>query len=137
MVVPTLDEAENIERLLRGIRRAAPTVDVLVVDDASPDGTADLAERLGRSLGAIMVERRHGEPGLGAAYRDGFRYALAHGYDAVIEMDADLSHDPATLPALVAALDAGADLAIGTRYIDRRRDAGMAVAATDALARRR
>ena len=104
--------------LLRGIRRAAPTVDVLVVDDASPDGTADLAERLGRSLGAITVERRHGEPGLGAAYRDGFRYGLAHGYDAVIEMDADLSHDPVTLPALVAALDAGADLAIGTRYID-------------------
>lgn len=118
VVVPTLDEAENIERLLRGIRRAAPTVDVLVVDDASPDGTADLAERLGRSLGAIAVERREGEPGLGAAYRDGFRHALTHGYDAVIEMDADLSHDPATLPALVAALDAGADLAIGTRYID-------------------
>ncbi len=118
VVVPTLDEVENIERLLRGIRRAAPTVDVLVVDDASPDGTADLAERLGRSLGAITVERRHGEPGLGAAYRDGFRYALAHGYDAVIEMDADLSHDPVTLPALIAALDAGADLAIGTRYID-------------------
>ncbi len=59
-----------------------------------------------------------GEPGLGAAYRDGFRYALEHGYDAVIEMDADLSHDPASLPPLLAALDAGADLAIGTRYID-------------------
>jgi dolichol-phosphate mannosyltransferase len=118
VVVPTLDEAGNIERLLRGIRTAAPSVDVLVVDDASPDGTADLAESLGRSLGAISVERRRGEPGLGAAYRDGFRYGLARGYDAVVEMDADLSHDPATLPALVAALRAGADLAIGTRYID-------------------
>ena len=118
VVVPTLDEADNIEQLLRGIRCAAPTVDVLVVDDASPDGTADLAEALGRSLGAITVARRHGEPGLGAAYRDGFRYALEHGYDAVIEMDADLSHDPASLPPLLAALDAGADLAIGTRYID-------------------
>lgn len=118
VVVPTLDEADNIERLLRGIRRAAPTVDVLVVDDASPDGTADLAESLGRSLGGIAVARRHGEPGLGAAYRDGFRHALAHGYDAVIEMDADLSHEPTTIPALIAALDTGADLAIGTRYID-------------------
>jgi dolichol-phosphate mannosyltransferase len=117
VVVPTLDEADNIERLLRGIRSAAPSLDVLVVDDSSPDGTADVAERLGRLLGAIAVERRRGEPGLGAAYRDGFRYGLAHGYDAVIEMDADLSHDPATLPALVAALDAGADLAIGTRYM--------------------
>jgi dolichol-phosphate mannosyltransferase len=118
VVVPTLDEADNIEELLRGIRGADPAVDVLVVDDASPDGTADLAETLARSLGAITVARRHGEPGLGAAYRDGFRYALEHGYDAVIEMDADLSHDPASLPPLLAALDAGADLAIGTRYID-------------------
>ena len=117
VVVPTLNEAENIERLLTGIRASAPTVDVLVVDDASPDGTADFAESLGRALGAVAVVRRHGEPGLGAAYCDGFRYGLAHGYDAVIEMDADLSHEPATIPALVAALDAGADLAIGTRYI--------------------
>ncbi len=118
VVVPTLDEADNIGRLLRGIRTAAPSVDVLIVDDASPDGTADLADVLGRELGSITVERRVGEPGLGAAYRDGFRHGLAHGYDAIIEMDADLSHDPATLPALIAALDAGADLAIGTRYID-------------------
>ena len=117
VVVPTLNEADNIERLLTGIRAAAPTVDVLVVDDASPDGTANLAESLGRALGAVAVVRRHGEPGLGAAYRDGFRYGLEHGYDAVIEMDADLSHEPATIPALVAALDAGADLAIGTRYM--------------------
>ena len=117
VVVPTLNEVDNIERLLTGIRAAAPTVDVLVVDDASPDGTADFAESLGRALGAVAVVRRDGEPGLGAAYRDGFRYGLTHGYDAVIEMDADLSHEPATIPALIAALDAGADLAIGTRYI--------------------
>jgi hypothetical protein len=117
VVVPTLDEADNIGRLLRGIRTAAPSVDVLVVDDASPDGTADLADALGRALGSITVVRRVGEPGLGAAYCDGFRHGLARGYDAIIEMDADLSHDPATIPELVAALDAGADLAIGTRYI--------------------
>jgi dolichol-phosphate mannosyltransferase len=117
VVVPTLDEAENIDPLLRGVRTAAPGVDVLVVDDASPDGTADLAEALGRSLGSVAVLRRSGERGLGAAYRDGFRHGLAHGYDAIIEMDADLSHDPNTVPALIDALDAGADLAIGTRYI--------------------
>ncbi len=117
VVVPTLNEADNIERLLTGIRFAAPAVDVLVVDDASPDGTADFAESLGRALGSVAVVRRDGEPGLGAAYRDGFRYGLARGYDAVIEMDADLSHEPATIPALVAALNAGADLAIGTRYM--------------------
>jgi dolichol-phosphate mannosyltransferase len=117
VVVPTLDEADNIEALLRGIRGAAPGVDVLVVDDASPDGTADLAEALGRRLGSVTVVRRIGEKGLGAAYRDGFHYGLARGYDAIVEMDADLSHDPATIPALVGALDTGADLAIGTRYI--------------------
>jgi glycosyltransferase involved in cell wall biosynthesis len=117
VVVPTLDEAENIGRLLRGIRAAAPSVDVLVVDDNSPDGTADLADAFGRELGSITVERRVGEPGLGAAYRDGFRHGLASGYDAIIEMDADLSHDPLTIPALIAALDADADLAIGTRYM--------------------
>ncbi len=118
VVVPTLDEADNIDRLLRGIRSAAPDVDVLVVDDASPDGTADLADVLAASLGSITVVRRHGDPGLGAAYRDGFRYGLEHGYDAIIEMDADLSHEPTAIPALVAALADGADLAIGTRYID-------------------
>jgi dolichol-phosphate mannosyltransferase len=117
VVVPTLDEIDNIEPLLRGVRRAAPRVDVLVVDDASADGTAARAEALARELGSITVVRRQGEPGLGAAYRDGFGYGLAHGYDAIVEMDADLSHDPATLPALVAALVDDADLAIGTRYI--------------------
>lgn len=117
VVVPTLDERGNIERLLRGIRSAAPTVDVLVVDDASPDGTADLAEQLGRSLGSITVMRREGQRGLGAAYRDGFRYGLAHDYDVLIEMDADLSHDPASIPALVDAVASGADLAIGARYV--------------------
>jgi dolichol-phosphate mannosyltransferase len=118
VVVPTLDEADNVELLLRSIRTAAPRVDVLVVDDASPDGTADIAEALGHELGSVTVVRRVGERGLGAAYRDGFQFGLARGYDAIVEMDADLSHDPATIPALLAALDAGADLAIGTRYIN-------------------
>jgi len=117
VVVPTLNERDNVDVLLRGIRTAAPAVDVLVVDDASPDGTADRVEALARRFGRIAVLRRQGEPGLGAAYRDGFRYAIDHGYDAVVEMDADLSHDPATIPALLEALAAGADLAIGSRYM--------------------
>lgn len=117
VVVPTLDERDNVEPLLRGIRAAAPYVDVLIVDDASPDGTADRAEELGRDLGHVTVMRRQGEPGLGAAYRDGFGWAVDHGYDAVVEMDADLSHDPATIPALLDALGAGADLVIGSRYL--------------------
>ena len=115
VVVPTLNESDNIDPLLRAIRSAAPDVDILIVDDASPDRTADLADALGRRLGRITVMRRHGEPGLGAAYRDGFRHAIDHGYDAVVEMDADLSHDPATIPALLEHL-VGADMAIGSRY---------------------
>jgi dolichol-phosphate mannosyltransferase len=117
VVVPTLNEYENIEPLLRRIRTAAPAAHVLVVDDESPDGTAARAEELGRELGGVTVLRRRGEPGLGAAYRDGFAHAIEHGYGAVVEMDADLSHDPAAIPALLGALAAGADLVIGSRYV--------------------
>jgi dolichol-phosphate mannosyltransferase len=116
VVVPTLNEHDNVEPLLRAIRTAAPTVDVLIVDDASPDHTADRAEALGLELGQVAVLRRQGEPGLGAAYRDGFRFAIEHGYDAVVQMDADLSHEPATVPALLGVLAGGADLTIGSRY---------------------
>jgi dolichol-phosphate mannosyltransferase len=116
VVVPTLNERDNVDPLLRAIRSTAPTVDVLIVDDASPDHTADRAAALGHRLGRISVMRRSGEPGLGGAYRDGFRYAVDHAYDAVVEMDADLSHDPAAIPALLGQLSAGADLVIGSRY---------------------
>jgi dolichol-phosphate mannosyltransferase len=117
VVLPTYNEADNIAEVLRRIRAAAPEVDVLVVDDGSPDGTAGLAEALGRELGGIEVLRRTAKTGLGSAYRDGFRHGLAQGYEALAEMDADLSHDPATLPDLIAAVESGADLAIGTRYM--------------------
>lgn len=116
VVIPTLDEVDNVEHVLREVRAAAPMVDVLVVDD-SADGTAARAESLARELGSVAVLRRHGEPGLGAAYRDGFAHALAHRYDVVVEMDADLSHDPASVPALLDAVAAGADLALGSRYV--------------------
>ena len=117
VVLPTYNEAANIAEVLRRIRAAAGDVDVLVVDDSSPDGTAELAEALAGELGGIEVMRRPAKSGLGSAYRDGFRAGLAQGYEALVEMDADLSHDPATLPDLIGAVAGGADLAIGTRYM--------------------
>jgi dolichol-phosphate mannosyltransferase len=117
VVIPTYNEIENIEEVLRRTRRALPEAEVLVVDDGSPDGTADRAEELGERLGGITLLRRPGKAGLGSAYRAGFRVGLSRGYDVMIEMDADLSHDPAVLPDLVAAVEDGADLAIGSRYV--------------------
>jgi dolichol-phosphate mannosyltransferase len=117
VLVPTYNEIENIESVLRRTRAALPDADVLVIDDGSPDGTADRAEKLEADLGGIEVLRRAAKSGLGSAYRAGFRIGLARGYDVMIEMDADLSHDPDALPELVAAVAAGADLAIGSRYV--------------------
>lgn len=117
VVLPTYNEIENIEEVLRRIRAACPHADVLVVDDGSPDGTADRAEKLGLELGRVDVLSRPKKSGLGSAYRAGFRTGLAQGYDVMIEMDADLSHDPDALPNLVAEVERGADLAIGSRYV--------------------
>ncbi|HET9732873.1 MAG TPA: polyprenol monophosphomannose synthase [Acidimicrobiales bacterium] len=116
VVLPTYNEAQNIAEVLERLRAAAPEADVLVVDDNSPDGTAELAEKEGVALGGVSVLRRPGKSGLGSAYRDGFRWGLARGYDALVEMDSDLSHDPAAVPDLLAGLD-GAELVIGSRYI--------------------
>lgn len=117
VVLPTYDEADNIGVVLERIRAAVPDAHVLVVDDASPDGTADLAVEAGRRLGHVEVLRRAAKGGLGSAYRTGFRHGLQAGHDVLVEMDADLSHDPDALPELLAAVDAGADLAIGSRYV--------------------
>jgi len=117
IVLPTYEEAANIEHVLWRIRGSVPDASVLVVDDGSPDGTADLAEAAGEVLGNISVLRRDGKSGLGAAYRDGFRWAMAAGFDVLVEMDADLSHDPAALPSLLGAIAEGADLSIGSRYV--------------------
>ena len=117
-MTPTYDEGANIEEFLRRTRAALPDADVLVIDDGSPDGTADLAERLGAKLGRVQVLRRPTKDGLGTAYRAGFARALDDGYDLVCYLDADLSHDPAALPALVARAEADrADLVIGSRYV--------------------
>lgn len=118
IVLPTYQEAANIVTVLQRIRSVLPDADVLVVDDGSPDGTADLAEATGRERGRITVMRRAEKSGLGSAYRAGFAHGLADGADVLVEMDADLSHDPAALPALVGPAQAGeADLVIGSRYV--------------------
>jgi dolichol-phosphate mannosyltransferase len=116
-ITPTYLEAENIEEFLRRARAAAPSVDILVVDDNSPDGTADIAEKTAAELGNIDVLRRPAKTGLGSAYRAGFAIGLEKGYDALVQIDADLSHDPAVLPDLLRELESGADLAIGSRYV--------------------
>lgn len=117
VVVPTYQEAENIEPFLAAVRRAVPEADVLVVDDASPDGTGELAEKVAADLGQISVLHRPGKDGLGAAYRAGFARALAEGYEIVVQMDVDFSHDPAAIAALVDGVEAGADCVIGSRYV--------------------
>ncbi len=117
VVLPTFNEAANSEEVLRQVRASVPAADMLVVDDSSPDGTADLAEGIGRELGSVEVLRRPAKSGLGSAYRDGFRLGLTRGYDVMVEMDSDLSHDPGSLPALLAAVEQGASLALGSRYV--------------------
>jgi dolichol-phosphate mannosyltransferase len=118
VVLPTYQEAENIRDVLTRVRAAVPEAHILVVDDGSPDGTADLAAEAAADLGQIDVLRRAEKSGLGPAYRAGFTWGLERGHDVLVEMDADLSHDPEVLPQLIGAVtDGTADLAIGSRYV--------------------
>ena len=117
VVVPTYDERENVGPLLAAVRASAPAADVLVVDDNSPDGTGDAVEEVAADLGQIKLLRRPGKQGLGSAYRTGFAHALDEGYEVIVSMDVDFSHDPAVLPELLRLLDAGADAVIGSRYV--------------------
>ena len=116
VVIPTYNEAANLEPVTARLRAAVPEVDVLVVDDGSPDGTGAIADRLATADSRVHVLHRTAKAGLGAAYIAGFRWALSAGYDAVVEMDADGSHAPEELPRLLAALRA-ADLVIGSRWV--------------------
>ena len=116
VVVPTYDERENLDWIVGRLRAAVPAVDVLVVDDASPDGTGDVADRLAAADPQVDVLHRSGKAGLGAAYLHGFEVALGRGYDVIGEMDADGSHQPEQLPMLLAALQ-DADLVIGSRWV--------------------
>jgi dolichol-phosphate mannosyltransferase len=118
VVVPTYQEADNVPDLLRRIRAAAPDVDVLIVDDDSPDGTAKIARAVAEEIGGhIEVMVRPAKTGLGSAYRSGMALGIEQGYEALIQMDADLSHDPAAIPALLRALEGGAGMSIGSRYV--------------------
>jgi dolichol-phosphate mannosyltransferase len=117
IVVPTYNEADNIDQMLRLVRAAVPDQDILVVDDSSPDGTAAIAERVAGELGQIDLLSRPDTQGLGEAYRAGFALGIERGYDCFVQIDADLSHDPAVIPELLAEIDAGADMVIGSRYV--------------------
>lgn len=117
VVLPTYNEAENIERLLRELRRVVPDARLVVVDDSSPDGTGTIAERCAAELGSIDVVHRAVKDGLGNAYRFGFDRVISEGFDAVVTMDSDFSHDPDVIPAMLARLDDGADAVIGSRYV--------------------
>lgn len=118
VVVPTYNERENLAALVARVRLSTPTLDVLVVDDASPDGTGALADELAASDPQIFVLHRAGKQGLGAAYGDAFRWGLERGYERLVEMDADGSHQPEQLPRLLEASDAGADVVLGSRWVD-------------------
>jgi dolichol-phosphate mannosyltransferase len=118
VVVPTYNEAENIAKVLERVKLALPEAGILIVDDGSPDGTAELVESLAQPTDDIFVLRRARKSGLGSAYRAGFRWGLERDYEACVEMDADLSHDPAALPDLVAPLLDGHEVSIGSRYVE-------------------
>jgi dolichol-phosphate mannosyltransferase len=119
VVLPTYNERDNIEPYLRAVREVSTEIEVLVVDDSSPDGTADLARTLGAELGGVTVLQRTSKDGLGSAYRAGFRQVLAAtpAFDVILSMDADLSHDPAVIPAMLTLIEGGADAVIGSRYV--------------------
>ena len=117
VVLPTYNESATIGPILRAVRGALPDADVLVVDDSSPDGTAKLAREAGDELGSIHILSRTTKEGLGPAYRAGFAWGLERGYEAFVEMDSDFSHDPGALAQIVAPLDQGYEVSIGSRYV--------------------
>jgi dolichol-phosphate mannosyltransferase len=116
LIIPTYNEVENLPPLLNEIFKYAPETDILIVDDNSPDGTGELADKISEENASVHVLHRTGKLGLGTAYIAGFKYAIAHDYDAAFEMDADFSHDPRYLPDFLRAIE-DADLVIGSRYI--------------------
>ena len=116
VIIPTYDEIQNIEKIIRQILAIREDLHILVVDDNSPDGTGDIVERMKSEFSGIHLIRRSGKMGLGTAYVAGFKFALANGYDAIFEMDADFSHDPKEIPNFLAAAEEN-DLVIGSRYV--------------------
>jgi len=119
VIIPTYNERENLPKIVPLVLEQDARLEVLVVDDNSPDGTGELAEALASASGRVHALHRAGKLGLGTAYLAGFRWALEHGFDYVFEMDADFSHDPRHLPTFLAEIG-DADVVIGSRYLNRR-----------------
>lgn len=117
VITPTYEERDNLPSFVEALFRVVPEAHLLVVDDASPDGTGALAEQLAGADARIQVLHRPGKLGLGSAYVDGFRHALDHDYELIVEMDTDLSHDARHLPSFLRAVDAGADVVVGSRAV--------------------
>jgi dolichol-phosphate mannosyltransferase len=116
VIIPTYNERENLERIVGRVRAAVPSADVLVADDSSPDGTGEIADRLAAADEQVHVLHRSAKEGLGAAYVAGFGWGIEHGFDVLVEMDADGSHQPEELPRLLSALECN-DLVIGSRWV--------------------
>ena len=128
VIVPTYNEAENIRRLALQILAISIPIDVIIVDDNSPDGTGDIADRLATHNLRIHVIHRQGKLGLGTAYIVGFKYALANGYSQIMTMDADFSHPPHSIPAMVEKTRSDADVVIGSRYVKGGKTHGCTLA---------
>ncbi len=117
VITPTYNERDNLRAFLDQLFAVAPEVDVLVVDDNSPDGTGAMADDIAAHDKRVRVRHRAGKLGLGTAYLEGFQWAIGQGYDVVFEMDTDLSHDPRYVPEFIRAIEAGADVVIGSRNV--------------------
>ena len=120
VITPTYNEKENIEKIIRKVFSLEKEFDMLIIEDNSPDGTADIVKRLMQEFpDRLFIKERKGKLGLGTAYLDGFRWGLEHGYEYMIEMDADVSHNPDDLPRLYEACSTGkGDVVVGSRYVD-------------------
>ena len=117
VIIPTYNEIENIDSILKAVRASVPDAELLVVDDNSPDGTGQQAEKTAKEIGRVRVLHRPSKEGLGTAYRDAFKLVLDGDTDVIITMDADFSHDPATIPLFLDAVKNGAEIVVGSRYI--------------------
>ena len=117
VIIPTYNEIENIDSILKAVRASVPDAEILVVDDNSPDGTGQQAEKTAKEIGRVRVLHRPSKEGLGTAYRDAFKLVLDGDTDVIITMDADFSHDPATIPLFLDAVKNGAEIVVGSRYI--------------------
>lgn len=118
VIIPTYNEKGNVRRIIQAVLNLEREVDILIVDDNSPDGTADIVkEMMANFPGRIHILEREGKLGLGTAYIAGFKYCLGKGYEHILEMDADFSHNPNDIPRLIAACESGADLSVGSRYV--------------------